>query len=266
MTVVLLTIPLLALVIGIYLSPHNGKKEILRFDFVQFAYAFILMPLLFFWGKSFLFFVVKENLRLGLSIPQWFFIDSLYSLLYLYLYSFVVIHSLTKSFEIKKSKDPLYDLFEHSEYFHMWLSHAVTYSGGIILLLFLASINIFYPLPISGSIFQFLVLLTLSVPVGFAIYMVMVMYQGTKGRFMQLMKLMVGAATVVYVCEYFFLTPSFSIEYSVYWFSLFASVITSGCVAFAEYSQKASTTFEKIGKFLKLPSRGKKIRKKLFFR
>ncbi|EKD43989.1 MAG: hypothetical protein ACD_72C00045G0003, partial [uncultured bacterium] len=56
MKILLIIIPLLSLLASLGLYRYNGKKEILRFDLVQFFYAFILMPMIYIWFKSFLFF------------------------------------------------------------------------------------------------------------------------------------------------------------------------------------------------------------------
>ena len=42
----------------------NGRREILKFDVVQFWYAFVLVPVLFVWFKSFLFFTLRDELNL----------------------------------------------------------------------------------------------------------------------------------------------------------------------------------------------------------
>ena len=50
-----------AMILGSLLAYRfNGRREILRFDLVQFLYAFILTPLTFVWGKVLLFLLVKK--------------------------------------------------------------------------------------------------------------------------------------------------------------------------------------------------------------
>lgn len=145
-----LTFLLIALLLLVPLTwRFSGRKELMKMDFVQFLYAFVLTPAIFIWIKTALFFNLRHEL--GVSVNDTFWIDTTLTIIALYTYSFVVIHSLTKSFQIKKSKDPLFDLFEHSEYFHLWLSHLIVYSGALLVMFFLGEPNLFLPISIISS-------------------------------------------------------------------------------------------------------------------
>ncbi len=265
MSAILYLIPFLAIVSATFLYPYNGKREILRFDLVQFIYSFILMPAVFIWVKSFLFFLLKNDVGGSVSLQELFILDTVFSTIFIYVASFVVIHSLTKSFEIRKQRDPLYDLFEHSEYFHLWLSHTVIYGGVQLFAFFLGLINIFIELPLQGKGLDFYSLLLMGIGTGFLGYLSIVIYQGTRSRFMQLMKLIIGILTLILIISYFVFDPVFSITHIAFWFVFSAFMVMTMCVAFTEYSESASNFFERFSRFLKMPDRRKKLKRKLLF-
>src|SRR3989344_3589542 len=57
-------IPVLSVLSALALYHKSGKMEILKFDVVQFWYAFVLAPILFVWFKSFLFITLRDELNL----------------------------------------------------------------------------------------------------------------------------------------------------------------------------------------------------------
>lgn len=104
LAIFLFVIPLLTLVSGVLLYGQHGKKEFLKLDFVQFMYSFVIAPVMFVWLKSFLFFILRNELNFRLSISEIFIVDTIYSTLVMFIFAFVVIHSLTKSFNLKREK------------------------------------------------------------------------------------------------------------------------------------------------------------------
>ena len=245
MTVVLFIIPVLAMVGALVLYRHNGKRELLSFDVVQFFYAFIISPLLFVWAKSFLFFLLTSELRLPLSTRQLFLIDSLFSVGFLYIFAFAVIHSLTKSFNLKKSRDPLIDLFEHSEYLHLWLSHLVIYIGGMVVITFLALTNIFFPIdvPVAKPVFYGINLA--GVLAGAGAYAGVMLSDPEQDHFMLIMKTVAGLLSTVFIAVYFVLRPSFSAEYGLFWFSMMTFLTGSVLALFTERSGRTQSLLDK---------------------
>lgn len=211
-------IPLFAIISGVLVYNQNGKKEILRFDFVQFFYAFILMPTVFIWFKSFLFFLLQNELFQKISPKELFFWDTAYSVFFLFIFAFTVIHSLTKSFELKRRKDPLYDLFEHSEYYHLWVSHTIIFTGAMILVTGISLGNIFIDslFPLSQNFFYGL-LLTAPVLSAFVFKAFQISDFGDF-RFLKLMKFFVGIFFVVHGVFYSIYEPLFSPEKVMYWY------------------------------------------------
>lgn len=218
MKVVIGLIPILAILAGVLVYNHNGKKEILRFDMVQFFYAFILMPTAYIWFKGFIFILLKNELGNAISQNELFFWDTAYSVFFLFLSAFAVIHSLTKSFELKRKKDPLYDLFEHSEYYHLWFSHTSLFVGVMILATLIAILNIWmdFSLIIPKMVF-YLILLTTPITAAI-IFKVFLIADFGDFRFLKLMKLFVGIFFLIHGILFIWFEPSFSGEKIMYWY------------------------------------------------
>lgn len=212
---------------------RNGRQEILRFDLVQFIYAFVMMPVAFVWMKSFIFFLLRTQLDVNLSVGQLFFIDSVYSTIFLFVYAFVVIHSLTTSFKLKLTVDPFYELFELSEYFHLWLSHLVVYLGIFVLLTLLAIINVFVPLAIPENKAMLFLVLGVGYVAGLLGYVTVLLGDPQQGGFMRIMKLGFALFFLLHVIVYFAFDPRFSVQLVVYWVSLmiFLALISVSVIA-----------------------------------
>ena len=146
MKTVFILFPFILLISGLSIFRFSGKKDLMKMDVVQFFYAFVLAPTIFIWLKTIVFINLRKTFGVFLDVEDAFVVDTILTIFALYINSFVVIHSLTKSFHLKKLKDPEFDLHSHSEYFHLWLSHFVIYSGGLLLMLFLAGLNVRYPI------------------------------------------------------------------------------------------------------------------------
>lgn len=244
--VFLLILPMLALVSALFLYRHNGKREFLRFDVVQFIYAFMIAPALFLWLKTFSFYLLRNELDLHLTVTQLFIIDSIFTLIFLYIFAFVAIHSLTKSFKMKKLKDPLYDIFHHSEYFHLWLSHLIIFGGGLALITVFSLVNSVTPFTIELSRVQFYVLLASGVAAGVGSYIMVMLSDPLQGNFMRIMKLLFGASFLSFVVTYFAVEPSFSPTHVIYWmsFGMMTSLIV--CSLFFHRSPKLLRSVEKL--------------------
>lgn len=221
-TLILFLIPTLAVLSAVYLYQHTGKKEILKFDLVQFVYAFILMPIIYVWLKSFLFVFLVKELNLHLSVTDIFIADTAYTIIFLYVFAFSVIHSLTKSFELKRSHDPFYDIFQHSEFFHLITSHAPIYIGGPILFNILATVNVFIPLTSVSSMAGLYWGLVSGFLFGIGIYMALLFTDGEfeekYPRFEMFIELIFVALFIYNVGLYFMFHPAFNLGHIMYWF------------------------------------------------
>lgn len=219
MTSWLFVIPFLAMISGLLLYQKNGRREFLKFDMVQFFYAFVLAPMMFVWLKSFLFFILRDELGLGLSVTGLFVYDTVFSLVFMFVYAFVVIHSLTKSFENKRYKDPLFDVFSHSEVLHLWVSHTITYTGSAALLVFLSAVNLNFPLDVElGRVSFYLILLSGGI-LGIVLYAA-IWLSVFQEQFLRLMQLLFGVVFLLHVLAYFVWSPAFGASLVVYWFNL----------------------------------------------
>lgn len=248
MLVFLFLIPILVIISGILVYPHNGKREFLKLDLVQFFYAFVVAPLMFVWLKTFMYVLLKTELGNALSQGQVFVIDTAFSVLSLYIFAFVVIHSLTATFNRRLVRDPLYDIFAHSEFFHLWLSHIVMFSGLLAILTILAFVNIFTPLQFNMSKAGFYVLCGSGILAGtFAFLMVWLSDPKQEGaRFMRIMKLLFGLFFMMYTVVYFIFTPSFAASSGMYWWSFFSVATLATWSLFTYKSVRAYTFFERI--------------------
>ena len=240
LTLFLLLVPITVIFLGIFIYKFQGKKDLLHLDLVQFVYTFILAPALFIWFKTFFFFLLKTN---GSLSPQWLFIlDTAFTMVLFYLYAFIVMHSLTKTFRLK-SVDPLYDFFYHNEYIHLWLSHLVMVGGSVVLLVILGFLNLFFPLNIHLSRQLLVFLLGLSFFSGFVGYVAIMMAdpkQKARVSFTRLAKLMVGGGFLTLVSGFFIFSPRLDAQYLIYWFVLtfFAGMTTLGLFSYRSLKMK----------------------------
>lgn len=261
MTALLYLIPFFSVISALVVYRLNGKREFLKLDLVQFFYAFILSPVLFVWLKTFLYFLLRVEANVVLSQGQLFLFDTIYSTFFLYVFAFVVIHSLTKSFNLKQTHDPLYDIFEHSEFFHLWLTHLIMYLGGMVLLTLVAISNIWFPLDLQLAEPLFYILFASGFVSGFLIFMIVWLSDPKQERanFMRLMKLSFGFFFLIHVVLYFVFNPPFSPALGLYWWSLNAFTALVVCSLFAYKSEKALTFFEKVSDILKHSKWGENI-------
>lgn len=239
MVIVLLLIPLLTILSALSIYHHNGKRQFMSFDLVQFLYAFILSPLMFIWLKSFLFFLLRSELGIKLSVNQLFIFDSVFSLLFIYLYAFIVIHSLTKSFKIRWQKDPLYDIFLHSEYFHLWLSHIGMFTGAILLTALLGITNLFVPLLLPYTKNFLYGMVGVGIVLGVSAFVSLWLSNPLQGHFMRWIKVLFGISFLVHVLCYFLFDPSFSVTKAFYWMTFVGFTTTVLCSLFIHKSARA---------------------------
>lgn len=225
MGILLILLPLLITASAFYLYRHNGKREIMRLDLVQFAYAFVLLPVVFIWMKSFMYVVLKSELNLSLSFSEFFIVDTTFSTLFLFIYAFVVIHSLTKSFHLKRYRDPLYDMFDHSEYFHLTVSHAVIYGGVLLLAALTGVINLIWPLSFNYTRNVFRGIAAFGGLSGVIAFIGIWKYESPTPMFMRIMKLLFGLFFTIYVVLYYAMEIPFNSRYLLYWFVFFAYLL-----------------------------------------
>ncbi len=234
MIIFLFLIPVLALVSSLLLYKHNGKREFLKFDFVQFIYAFLLMPIVFVWIKSLIFVWMKKDLGVFLSVTELFIFDTIFSTLFLFVSFFVVIHSLTKSFELKRSREPLYDMFAHSEFFHQLFSHLAIYAGALLLVGALAFLNLLIPLSAGLNVSIWLIVL-LGFIFGLLGSATIWNYESPDPMFLRVMKLIIACLFVFLSAMYFIFDPPFESSLLVYWM---VTVLTSTLVFLALVAER----------------------------
>lgn len=218
----LFLIPTLAVISGLYLYQHTGKKEILKFDLVQFVYAFVLTPIIYVWLKSFLFVFLVKELNLHLSVTDIFIADTAYTVIFMYVFAFIIIHSLTKSFQLKRSRDPFYDIFQHSEFFHMLASHVPLYVGGAILFSVLSTVNVFIPLTAVSSMIGLYWGLISGFLFGIGIFISLLLtddeFEERYPRYEMFVELIFVALFIYNVALYFMFHPEFNLGHVMFWF------------------------------------------------
>lgn len=258
MLLFLYLIPILVLISGVLLYPHNGKHEFLKLDLVQFFYAFVIAPLLFIWIKTFLFILLKTELGAALTQLQIFIIDTSFSVLCMYIFAFVVIHSLTASFKHKLLRDPLYDIFMHSEFFHLWLSHIMMFGGVMLALTLLGVANLFFTLDVEVPRHLFYILGGMGLLSGSGSFIVVWNSDPKQegANFMRLMKLLFGVFFILHCALYFIFTPSFSAKNGVFWWSFANFIALVACSLFTYKSERANTLFDRISSLFKFNTWG----------
>ena len=222
-------------------------------DMVQFFYSFLLAPVLFIWGKTFIHFLLRSELNVTLSGTQIFIFDTSYSVIFLYIFAFIVMHSLTKSFNLRSGRDPLYDIFTHSEYFHLWLTHIVMYVGSMIFLTIMATANLFFPLEIVLSRFLLYGVCSLGVVAGVFAFLGILLSdpKQSTANFMRFMKLAFGLFFLLHVCYFFVFSPDFTGQLAIYWWTLFFFATIVGMSFFSYKSERANSWFERLTEWFK---------------
>lgn len=228
MKAVLFLVPVIASVFAIFIYRfQDGKRQIFHLDLVQFVYLFIVSPTMFVWAKSLIFYILKSEIDLKLSVTELFVIDTLFTLLSFFVFIAVTIHSLTKTFWVKRYHDPKFDLFHLSEYFHLWWSHIVIWGGAMAMATFLSLVNLFIPFNIKSSTSVFYSTFGLGLFLGLITFFSVWMSDPKQGNFMRLMKIFFGFFFLIHVALYFLIDPSFDVSYGLYWIvsALFFSAV-----------------------------------------
>lgn len=252
MLYVFLIIPILATVSSMIMYRQNGKKEFLKFDLVQFFYAFIVAPMVFVWAKTFLYFLLKNDISNNLSQFEFFLFDTTFSTIFMFIYAFIVIHSLTKSFSLKRLKDPLYDIFKHSKYFHAWLSHLIIFGGALLLISFMSILNAIFPVYIEISDYMFYGIALSGIVFGIAIFFGIWVADPKKEivNFIRIMKILYALFFTLHVVAYFSLTVPFSKDHSIFWCSFFIFLSLVSISVFSYKTKRVNNLFFRIlGKY-----------------
>lgn len=247
LSIFLFIVPLLSIFSALILYRFTGRKELFKLDSIQFFYAFILYPLFFVWAKTLFFTLIRNELIIPLSENEIFILDTVFTVFLLYIFAFVVIHSLTKTFNLQTYRDPLYDIFHHSEYFHLWVTHLAMYGGVMAVLTIFSLANMYFPVPldIHKSIFYLICFLGVVCGVGGFVGVWLSDPKQAKS-FMRVMKLIMSGFFIVHVISYFIFNVSFSAAQSMYWFSTFVFATMVLLSLFTYRSTKANTFIEKI--------------------
>ena len=246
MKAILFLVPVIASIFAILIYRfQDGKRQIFSLDLVQFVYLFIVSPTMFVWAKSLIFYMLKSEIDLKLNITELFVIDTLFTLLSFFIFIAVTIHSLTKTFKIKRYRDPKFDLYHLSEYFHLWWSHIVIWSGAMAMATFISMINLFIPLDFESSKSVFYSVFTLGLFLGIIAFLSVWMSDPEQGNFMRLMKILFGFFFLIHVVLYFLVDPSFSVNFGLYW--VVSAMFFSAVVCSATFER-----YEKTNKFRKM--------------
>lgn len=237
--VALLLVPFFVGLAVLVLYRQNGKRQVMRMDLVQFIYSFLVFPVLFIWGKSFIFYLMRYDAVRGLSYGQMFIVDTVFSTIFLYLYAFLIMHSLTKTFNLRWFRDPLYDMFSHSEYFHLWFTHVAMSTIAVTLLIGISVLNLWLPFHFSWSAISMGLVLGLGGLFGLIFFFMIWLSDPQQGQFLRIVKIQFALALVVHVLLYFFCTPSLHPRYSIFWLILMIFVSATVCSFLFERSTKA---------------------------
>lgn len=229
---------------GLFIYRYTGKKRLLKFDLVQFIYAFVIAPLVFVWLKTFVFYLAQAEVHM-LSQAELFLIDTGISLIGLFVYAFVIIHFLTKNFEIKRYRDPLYDIFQLSEVIHLWISHLGVYFGLMLLFSIVSILNIFFPIQTELSRWAFLIFLPLGFLLGLVFFVAIWLSNFTKSKFLKINKIMFAFFLFILLSVYFIFEVKFESAYGAYWFFLSTCFGANLLSVSVERSQKIMKKIEK---------------------
>lgn len=246
MKIFLLLVPLVTTFLGMIIYRlQDGKRELFRLDFVQFVYLFVITPTFFVWLKTFLFYVLRSEVGNQLSVTELFVVDTIFSVIAFFVLAAIAIHSLTKTFWIRRYHDPKFDLFHLSEYFHLWWTHIIIWGGGMVLCSFISIASVFLPADVNNNRIQFYLLLLTGFVLGNLFFFGIWGSDPKQGNFMRLMKLLLAGFFMLHVIFYFVMDVSFSLKNGVFWviFSGFAGSV------FASYFFERSEKTNKLRQF-----------------
>jgi hypothetical protein len=249
MNLFLLLIPVLFSISFAVVYRFVGRKEIFRFDLVQFFYAFILVPLMFIWGKILIFVLIRTGLNTSLSDTHYLMVDTIYGLIFLYIFGFEMVHALTKTVSLNVLRDPLYDIFIYLEYFHLWLAHLVCSVGSILLVMIFSLVNLFFPLDAHVRGLWFNLFLVSGLVFGWLAFMLIWLcnpHQGKRYRYMRIMKIMIGVLFISQVVGYAIASPSLSAQFAIYWWVAMASTVMVACAFLSYRSTRVKNWLEQI--------------------
>lgn len=239
--ILLIIVPILTVLLGMLIYRFQGKnREVFSLDFVQFIYLFLMAPTLFVWLKTFLFYLLRNELDYSLSINELFVIDTIFTVIAVFVMAAISIHSLTKTFWIKRHHNPEFDIYHLSEYFHLWWSHIIIWGGAMLLISFVALTNVFAPLEIDISKGLFFFFQIMGVISGLLFFLAIWMSDPGQGNFMRLMKLLLVLFATVHIAFYFLFEPRFSAQFVLYWVSLSLFVSAASIGGLFEKHEKLS--------------------------
>lgn len=237
----LVLIPVITFFIGLFMYKFQGKSiELFRLDVIQFVYMFIMAPTLFVWMKTFLFYLLRNELEYSLSITEIFVIDTAFSVVAIFVMAAIAIHSLTKTFWIKRHHNPHFDLYSLSEYFHLWWSHIAIWGGAMLLISFVAMVNVFIPLELVLTKPVFLLTQLFAILSGGLFFFAVWMSDPQTGNFMRVMKLIMMGVAFAHIITYFVFDPGYNPSYIAFWFSITMFTTSTFLGSFIERYEKAS--------------------------
>ncbi len=247
-SLVLLVILLFGAVVGLVLYRFQGRKDLIHLDIVQFCYIFFFYPLFFVWLKSFVYVQLKSMIGINLSPSEYFVIDTTVATVGLYLYGIVAMKGLTKTLFLVRQKNPLMDLFPHTEYIHLWISHVAIFIGVVAILSVLSIVNLLFPFQVPESDLTNMLTVGLGIAFGLCLYIVLLLSNPQQDHFrlLKTVKLLFGSVFSLFVAVYLIMSPPLSPSYSLYWFSLFLFATFVVCSFFSYKSPRANSFMERI--------------------
>ncbi len=230
---------------SLFLYRYTGKKRFLKFDLVQMIYAYVIAPLVFVWMKTFAFYLARAEIH-ALSQSQLFLVDTVISLVGLFVYSFVILHFITKNFEIRRYRDPLTDIFQLSEVIHLWISHIGIFFGLLLMATLISILNVVFPLEAQLSPLTFYLILFFGFILGLIAFVGVWLSNFTKRKFIRINRIMFALQLLLLLVTYFVSEVSFESQYSAYWFFFFTYLGSNLLSIFIEKSEKLINKIEKL--------------------
>lgn len=204
-----------------FIYRFSGKKEILQMDLVQFIYAFVIYPIGYIWLKNFIYILLRDEIGAKLTLGQWVTIDTGFTIVFMYFYAFGIIHALTKTFSLNLNRDPFYDMFDDSKYFHEFFSHVGMYVAVIVVVTILSLLNGIFPFSFENKKIVMDSLVGVAWFTGFLTYLGAFFFTD-KGfqysKYKRIMKLTFGLCFLVEVIFYYFFRTQFTLAHGGYWF------------------------------------------------
>lgn len=188
------------------------RKKFMGFDMVGFIYAFFFSPLIYFCLRYMFFVMIDSN---AFRTKQFYLLDMLLNLILLFAYAGIILHLLTKEVALRRIKSSKDDILRYLERIHLVFSHLLLYLGGLLAVVFLGGMNLYYHLVLDNV--SFVIILICSCLAAISLGVAVWLSNFTKIKFLIMIELVSAISLLAYFAFYLINRPSFTGSFLIFW-------------------------------------------------